>query len=573
VAIRDFLKKRARYLRLVAQNNKADGVNVTPIKVVASIDSELLENLIDMEKIDADSVDDCTDENVMEFLESTQERDASITVEFFKAEVLAEVTFAMSEKDPALRFMKAVADYYSLHRNLRLDFINGKPKKAVEHLVSVIRPTTLEALIESKLEMNKSELKKDFLEFVKYLEEMAIIHDEHCHVVEHKKTGDSGIKNNGKGNDDGNRSSGHNAGGSSRGGASSKASDRDRTKSGHGRSSESTGTGKQSAREPPPCLKTKKCAGAKDYLSDCPHTEKDKAMALLSEYKKKKDADKKKANFKILGNNRAMSDNRDGQTAYLTAENLGVKVTVLADNGSDFSAIPRSAVEDARKRGFPLQVEELPEPIMLNMDIRGESDKQTCSATEMLMSAVTITTPSGPLCMRVVRQIIVEEDMDHPLIGRPVLNEMGFVASQHLDSVRNKFRLHDFSHIGEELLEMGKQPLGALSKLLLMPADIPKFIEDLPDVLALAKKKNMKRREQAKLHALDEDQSDVQQGVVDDRDHDVLQSNVKFASLKEQAIFYGDIPDDDLIDYHDVDVGQGSPEELADAIEGQLKSA
>jgi hypothetical protein len=62
-----------------------------------------------------------------------------------------------------------------LHRNLRLDFINGKPKKAVEHLVSVIRPATLKALIESKLEMHKSEFKKDFLEFVKYLEEMAIV--------------------------------------------------------------------------------------------------------------------------------------------------------------------------------------------------------------------------------------------------------------------------------------------------------------------------------------------------------------------------------------------------------------
>jgi hypothetical protein len=65
VAIRDFLKKQARYLRLVAQNNKADGVSVTPITVVASIDPELLENLIDMEKIDADSVDDCTAESVM----------------------------------------------------------------------------------------------------------------------------------------------------------------------------------------------------------------------------------------------------------------------------------------------------------------------------------------------------------------------------------------------------------------------------------------------------------------------------------------------------------------------------
>jgi hypothetical protein len=79
--------------------------------------------------------------------------------------------------------------------------------------------------------------------------------------------------------------------------------------------------------------------------------------------------------------------------------------------------------------------------------------------------------------------------MDHPLIGRPVLDEKVFLASQHLDSVRDKFHLHDFSHIVEELLETGKKPLGALSKLLLKPADIPEFIEDLPDVLALAKKK------------------------------------------------------------------------------------
>jgi hypothetical protein len=83
----------------------------------------------------------------------------------------------------------------------------------------------------------------------------------------------------------------------------------------------------------------------------------------------------------------------------------------------------------------------------------------------------------------------------------------------------------------------------------------------------------MKRREQAKLHALDEDQSEVQRGEDDDGDHDVLQSNIKFASLKEQALFCGDIPDDDPIDYHAVDVGQGSPEELADAIEGLLTSA
>jgi hypothetical protein len=49
-----------------------------------------------------------------------------------------------------------------------------------------------------------------------------------------------------------------------------------------------------------------------------------------------------------LGNNGATSDNIDGQTAYLTAENLGVKIKVFADTGSDYFAIPRSAVEDAK---------------------------------------------------------------------------------------------------------------------------------------------------------------------------------------------------------------------------------
>jgi hypothetical protein len=77
----------------------------------------------------------------------------------------------------------------------------------------------------------------------------------------------------------------------------------------------------------------------------------------------------------------------------------------------------------------------------------------------------------------------------------------------------------------------------------------------------------LKRREQTKPNALDEDQCELQRCEGDDEDHDVLHPNVKFAILKEQALFYGDIPDDDPLDYHDVGVEQGSPEELADAIE------
>jgi hypothetical protein len=41
---------------------------------------------------------------VVEFLESTQERVATVTAEYIKAEVLAKVTFTMSENNPALRY-------------------------------------------------------------------------------------------------------------------------------------------------------------------------------------------------------------------------------------------------------------------------------------------------------------------------------------------------------------------------------------------------------------------------------------------------------------------------------------
>jgi hypothetical protein len=106
-----------------------------------------------------------------------------------------------------------------------------------------------------------------------------------------------------------------------------------------------------------------------------------------------------------------------------------------------------------------------------------------------------------------------------------------------------------------------------------MLADIPEFIEDLPNVLTLAKKKNMKHREQTKPNAIDEDQYEVQRREDDDGDLDVVLPNIKFVSLQEQVLFCGDILDDDPTDFLDLEVWKGSPEEQADAIEGLFTSA
>jgi hypothetical protein len=102
---------------------------------------------------------------------------------------------------------------------------------------------------------------------------------------------------------------------------------------------------------------------------------------------------------------------------------------------------------------------------------------------------------------------------------------------------------------------MGKQRSGALSKLLLKPANISEFIEDLLDFIPLTKGKNSTRRKQAKSSAHDEEYFEMEQGEKDDGEQDMVQPNIKFASLKEQSLFCSDITDDDPIESHDVKVG------------------
>jgi hypothetical protein len=122
-------------------------------------------------------------------------------------------------------------------------------------------------------------------------------------------------------------------------------------------------------------------------------------------------------------------------------------------------------------------IEKIPKPIALSMAVN-EKDKTKIVVKEVLKSPVAISTPSGPLCMRGLLQVIVEEDMDNHITGCPALDEMGFAADQHLAPVRDSFHLYDFSHVGQELIEIGKKPLGALSRLLLKPAVSPAVIED-----------------------------------------------------------------------------------------------
>jgi hypothetical protein len=78
----------------------------------------------------------------MEYIEYTQERTISITAESFKVAVLKKVSVTVSEKGPALRVTKAVADYYYLHIGDPIRYFVTRAKTSKTSQFAVIRRST-----------------------------------------------------------------------------------------------------------------------------------------------------------------------------------------------------------------------------------------------------------------------------------------------------------------------------------------------------------------------------------------------------------------------------------------------
>jgi hypothetical protein len=111
--------------------------------------------------------------------------------------------------------------------------------------------------------------------------------------------------------------------------------------------------------------------------------------------------------------------------------------------------------------------------------------------------------------------------MDHPLIGRPVLDETDFVASQHLDSVWDRSHQHDVSHIDEGLLEMDKQPERSVKS----PTRARRHFRvnsRLAGCYISGEGKKSTRRKQTRSSAHDEEFFGRNQSEEDDGDQDVV---------------------------------------------------
>jgi hypothetical protein len=160
------------------------------------------------------------------------------------------------------------------------------------------------------------------------------------------------VMNNCKSSDAGSRSSAHNSGGRAYGGASNKASGRDPTKSGHGRSSVSNGTG--SIRPGSRGLtSTRKSVGARS--TTCPTVltlEKTKLLPCFLSTSRRKTSKLWATTERRLTTEMARP--------RISRQNFSESRSPYWKTQSQTTQLLRRAVEDARKRGLPLKFEVLP---------------------------------------------------------------------------------------------------------------------------------------------------------------------------------------------------------------------
>ncbi len=176
-----------------------------------------------------------------------------------------------------------------------------------------------------------------------------------------------------------------------------------------------------------PCLNPE--CGENHRIRGCIKTTKEKAKELL-----KVNYDKKKRNKGIKSVRRHDPSDR---RIFATIKEV-LDCAILGDSGADESAISKSMVDKIVQRGRHAEVTPLRNPIQLSPAIK-LPQSVPMSASERVHLTVKIYLPCEPLRLRRVGFLMVDQEMEKVLLGRPLMKSLGFDWQSHLETVRDEF--------------------------------------------------------------------------------------------------------------------------------------
>ena len=112
-----------------------------------------------------------------------------------------------------------------------------------------------------------------------------------------------------------------------------------------------------------------------------------------------------------------------------------IEAIALGDIGADNRAIPRSVIKSLRQAGVRIPAKKhLNAPLHLDAAIK-LAGNVAFTASAIVKLRITISLPCGPLRLRNVELLVIDQPMDEILLGRPLLRCIGFNLDIHPDGI------------------------------------------------------------------------------------------------------------------------------------------
>lgn len=435
----------------VAYKDKVADVNRTrneeeqliPASIRQCVKPELLQSLcIIGEIIGATTVEEATDENVKEWFDArltAAPKDISERVR----SAIDSVTYKQCKQDPSGAAMEFVLNIITaLDKNNASEVVqeSEKSKSLINRLIHKLEPAELVVRLNDERAYWSSSDKSNLQFFMKRISALAVeVHNgEMARAKVKKKTGQAQ---------------------SSRGGGTKRPNfdkgdenptNKKKPKTHQGKSDDpKRGTVKTWDQ---PCLNKEECDGI-HRIKDCPKTSEKKKKELLDAYWKERKA------AKAVRNTEGTSgyEHPDADSGrYRVKIDDAVDAVALGDSGSDFSAITTKILKQMILANPKLKPETLAKPMELQTAINGSAKNQIrFTASQSVSTSITLLMPDSELPVRVrgVDFIVVDQDMDEVLLGRPFLKAIGFNLRTHLEEVGQS--IHN-RHVDELTQERGR---------------------------------------------------------------------------------------------------------------------
>lgn len=465
-SIRSFLLAYDAYVREVTERaRQLTGPDftstelTTPVRLQFCVDQEWLESIIDLGLITGvDTFSALSDSTLREYLSlKAEESREVITMEKLDKLVQDELHINMADKDARSRMESLFVSYQSLLRRNGLKWLTQENQTvAVMHVLSAVRPVSLQIRLRSDLSLTHHRLENDFKGFMAH----AIKLSEAFQLV------DNGPP------------SRENSNTISRKNRRNVSSPREGGKRNQPQKAQ---VGQHKTL--PVCLwPPHRAKGYRHYLKDCtacPDDEKKVLFKALSDANAATGPSKSTRSQMKAAASPAMTDTKDLVTGRMT-EKLSrtgsvqvelqdgsetVNARGRADDGSDESIVSSRIAEQAVLNGVGKMAKIT--PITLQVALKSGANAETFTfSRSWTPPRLVLKLSAGPLALLNVRFLVADADLavEDLLIGLPVLRHLGVDTKTLLEERRD---LLDGTDCNLHHLDVGTSKMGRVSRLMI----------------------------------------------------------------------------------------------------------